>query len=828
MTSSSLTSAVGTFGLTAVGGYLFGPVGFAAGALLGSFLFGQGGADVEGPRLGDLNVSASSTYGGVIPKCYAVQKVAGQMIWATPIDEDKHTRKVGGGLFGGGQKIREYKYYANFAVLFAEGECAGLLRLWVGEKLIADMEAPPVDTSSFDSLPDAMKYFIGNERYKFRFPTPPVTAEIAWASSDAQPIRAMTPIAGGGIFGSTSFQLGSEMLDARRHRFYVRTTAAGGGIRRFDLLTGAEDFQVLASDRTWSSGSECGTVDLDGHIYMASDTGNDLVKVDGDSLVEIARTTALFGYADMDCGHAFTLSGFVPVIFAATSLGSARIVRGDLMLFLHSGSGGDRIAGVVRGREDLGACEGWYGFNATPTPTGTITLRRYKVSASASPAAGITFKDWVFTPADFGGSTNIWFGSHFAYEAADDSIIFTVRMNGATDTRLVKFSEAGGIKWVQDGFDQYEIPRKAQVRKGKLALWLQASLNATIRIVDTASGAILTSQPGWSSLAGARTFYDPATEMMINAHASGIHQAWPGRVNRSAAQPGAVVTDLCGRVGIPPEDLDVGELTDSVRGFGIARQVSVRGALELLAATYHFDGAESDYQLKLKKRGRSSLRVIGESELAPINERGEVFLETRAQDVDLPVRFTVRYHDLDRDADVGTQTVKRIIEPTPTVQSQNEATLDLPLTLTAQEAKAVALRHGFTPWLERTMHEWALSWAHIDLDPGDVVTFAQGDGRAFVVRILRIDIGANLELRLETVVEESSSYDVSALASGGLGYRPEVVAPTDFTQLILADSPLLADGDDAERKSSGLYWAIGGIGQPGWAAGVLFESLDGA
>jgi hypothetical protein len=113
MATSSLTSSVGTFGLSAVGGYLFGPVGFAAGALLGSFLFGQGGPDIEGPRLGDLNVSASS-YGGVIPRCYAVQKVAGQIIWATDIVEDKNTRKVGQGLFGGGHEVTVYRYYANF------------------------------------------------------------------------------------------------------------------------------------------------------------------------------------------------------------------------------------------------------------------------------------------------------------------------------------------------------------------------------------------------------------------------------------------------------------------------------------------------------------------------------------------------------------------------------------------------------------------------------------------------------------------------------------------------------------------------------------------
>jgi hypothetical protein len=144
------------------------------------------------------------------------------------------------------------------------------------------------------------------------------------------------------------------------------------------------------------------------------------------------------------------------------------------------------------------------------------------------------------------------------------------------------------------------------------------------------------------------------------------------------------------------------------------------------------------------------------------------------------------------------------------------------------EAKEVALRQGFSPWLERIMHEWALHWTHIDLDPGDVVTFALDDGRLFTVRILRLNIGANLQLQLETVVQDSSSYDVTALADGGQAYRREIVAPTDYTQLILLDSPLLQDSDDAERSSSGIYWAIGGIGQPGWRYGVLFESKDGA
>ena len=85
--------------------------------------------------------SSSSAYGGVIPVGFGVQKVAGAMIWATDIDEDKNTRKEGGSLFGGGQKIVEYRYFANFAVAFGEGPAGGVLRIWAGDRLIADLRA---------------------------------------------------------------------------------------------------------------------------------------------------------------------------------------------------------------------------------------------------------------------------------------------------------------------------------------------------------------------------------------------------------------------------------------------------------------------------------------------------------------------------------------------------------------------------------------------------------------------------------------------------------------------------------------------------------------
>ena len=78
----------------------------------------------------------------------------------------------------------------------------------------------------------------------------------------------------------------------------------------------------------------------------------------------------------------------------------------SLMAMIHTGSGLDRISGVVRGSEaTLGQVQGWYASRGFPTPGATIVLRRYTVSASAQAGAGIAYTDYAITPADVGGTT---------------------------------------------------------------------------------------------------------------------------------------------------------------------------------------------------------------------------------------------------------------------------------------------------------------------------------------------------------------------------------------------------------------------------------------
>jgi hypothetical protein len=487
------------------------------------------------------------------------------------------------------------------------------------------------------------------------------------------------------------------------------------------------------------------------------------------------------------------------------------------------------IQGLVGGREEVGYCEAW----ATSFGSGGMRLIHARIEAFAArvlnTTVGVTRSVVTITAAEIDpAGTSFNQISTPAYDIDDDAIILSVRLNSAGGPcRMVKYGLTAGIIWTLS-VPSPDMPHLCRFSRGILGVHFDDGSGANdgrIFKVDTAHGQIVYDQTGWEKGTD-RFFWHELSGTLVNIGT--VSMMWPDRVSANTVSLSSVVTSLCSRVGIGADDLDVSELTDGVQGFGVARQISVRGALELLAVAYHFDCAESDHKLRFLKRGRTSSRTITEAELVPVNKEGEIFLETRAQDVDLPLRFTVRYNDSERDADVATQTAKRIAAPTATMQSANEATLDLPLTLTPAQAKAIALRQCFGPWAERTGHQWQLPWTHLDLDPGDVVTFALADGRSYVVRILEMAIGADLSIALQTVTEESSAYDVSAVTSGGLIFRRAIAAPSAASRLVLADVPLLHDGDDARRLASGLYWAMGGRGQPAWPGGTLYESADGA
>jgi hypothetical protein len=401
---SELTSSIGRFGLIAAGGYAFGPIGAAAGALLGGFLFGSTGPKIEGPRLGDLEVS-SSTYGGVIPIGFGVQKVAGVMIWATDIDEDKNTRKEGGSLFGGGQNIVEYRYFANFAVAFGEGPAGGVLRIWAGERLVADLRA---GTGAYANYPKyRFRIYLGTEdqepdrliRYhiegklgeadatpafrglvyivfenlpldEFGNRIPGVTAEIAWAGAPQAVVKDTTFLSAGGYF------TGSAVLDSERGFLYFKTSPDGiGRIRTSGMV---EDLRVPATELGIDL-TGVKAIDSRGDLYVTHGiTEQSFRKIDGDTL-QVVASASFSSQVELATVSAYTLTGRIDFVLALGFLSApARIFfADDVSVFWQGQNVSTRPGGVVAGISAFGFCEAW--FAGAPSivlgaPTATVSI----------------------------------------------------------------------------------------------------------------------------------------------------------------------------------------------------------------------------------------------------------------------------------------------------------------------------------------------------------------------------------------------------------------------------------------------------------------------
>ena len=122
-------------------GSLFGPLGAMAGRAIGGLagyavdqaVFADR-RTIEGARLADLDVQASRE-GAPIPRVYGRVRLSGQIIWATRYEEVvSESREGGKGGLGGGNTVRTYSYFANFAIGLSEGPIARVGRVWADGK----------------------------------------------------------------------------------------------------------------------------------------------------------------------------------------------------------------------------------------------------------------------------------------------------------------------------------------------------------------------------------------------------------------------------------------------------------------------------------------------------------------------------------------------------------------------------------------------------------------------------------------------------------------------------------------------------------------------
>jgi hypothetical protein len=277
-----------------------------------------------------------------------------------------------------------------------------------------------------------------------------------------------------------------------------------------------------------------------------------------------------------------------------------------------------------------------------------------------------------------------------------------------------------------------------------------------------------------------------------------------------------IVSSLCFRAGLAPEEIDVSELTERVIGFTVATQTDAADAINVLAPGFFFDGSEWDGVTHFVKRGHDHVEVLTFDDSVETDDPR--IKETRSQELELPATFVLSYFDPAADLAVTTQRASR---RAVTVKATGQDQLQIAVAMTTNQAAQVADRLMKDKWasLAGTVSQ-TIPDEFSYLTPTDIVV-VESDGAQFRVRLGPIT-SQDGTLNYEGTQDVQSAYtsDVE-----GLPPPTPVVGvdgPPSPTLALFFNLPALRDRDD----QVGLYVAATGVvGR--WPGALIEVSRDG-
>lgn len=280
-----------------------------------------------------------------------------------------------------------------------------------------------------------------------------------------------------------------------------------------------------------------------------------------------------------------------------------------------------------------------------------------------------------------------------------------------------------------------------------------------------------------------------------------------------------VVGDICEMAGLEASDINVLQLASvPVRGYAVARQTTARAAIEALQPAYYFDAVESDDKLKFVRRGRAISTTIPEEDRAAREQGTDAPAAVeivRSMEIEVPNSIEARFADIARNYETNTAYARRL-----TRDSLQQATLDLPLALFTDEARAMATVNLWLGWQRQTF-KWSTNIAYAEYEPTDVVTLTTSAG-SYNVRITNKTEHPNGIIDWEGIAEDATIYSQVGLVSTAANYPSTTLLPAGIAILRLLDIPILSDTHD----DAGFYaaWCTTGTGD----SCVLYRSTDGS
>lgn len=822
----ALPAGFAAFGLSAA------QIGFTAGAALGSILFGPNTdmPTVHGPRLTDLKVQVS-TYGAVIPFGFGRFRAAGNIIWATPIRENPvyTTVSTGGGKGGGGGATQtQVSYYGSIsmAVAFHDGEILGIRRIWANGKLIYNVSDDAASSTVIASggVAAAMRIYRGTElqspdslieAYKGAGNAPAYrgTAYVVFQdfnlsdygnrppNFEFEVITAGSelPIQIGTYLSTTQDNFASALLQSQAGFLWGRSTTFNE-VFAYNLYSKTK---VVSLSRSGGDACVPFAVDADGACYAwqynSGFANGDIYKFSPQGIETVYPGTMpsiTYGLPDV-FGRLWCYRPFGTTIACLISFdtdGNASLLdlsTGYNSSFLLGNANG--IPGRMYYRGSGGVLSGFGYFNTT-----ALSYVHLSSAAARIGTVGIDGTIYIGDTADI---------SKLSRYSADGGLISSITITSMTEIRDVVQDSSGFV-------------------------WLLAVISGSMQFRKINPGTMTVVQSGAlpAGVSGGKPSFFPSipfagTEGILlqgNSNSTlNIYAPEPlPRIQADTITLDDIVEDLCIRAGLTAGDLVTSSLVaDEVTGYVVGNRGPVRGMIEPLMAAFFFDAVESDGKIKFVKRGGASARTIDEGRLGArpdeIFEAPETLTLTRRQDLELPRQINLVYMDAVNNYQVGDQLSRRLLGGTT-----EPRTVEMPLALTASQAKAIADTMLYVLWLARGTGAFVAGREQLALEPTDVVTIPfNGENR--VLRLTKKNEDPFGVITFESELEDASVYVQTA--PGAESLVPDNEIPLNSpTQPVFLDIPLLLDGDNGP----GFYFAAKGYTED-WLGTQLYRSTDG-
>lgn len=266
-----------------------------------------------------------------------------------------------------------------------------------------------------------------------------------------------------------------------------------------------------------------------------------------------------------------------------------------------------------------------------------------------------------------------------------------------------------------------------------------------------------------------------------------------------------IAEDLTIRGGGSPSEYNYTTFTDIVKGFVVNRRMSVRSALQALQPAYLFNIVETDWVLKGIKGGTAPVMTIDSDYMGAKTDpesKQDKLIAKRINEKEIPEWIDFNYLDRDRDYLSGSEPARRT---DGTQSSDNVASVDVPVVMTASEASTAAYRLLYYMWSKEWEYRFSTWFNALALDPGDGILIER-NSRLLEARVKKISYGANGILEIEAESYDTGVFSLApAVSSSVTGFYRSTIEVYAPPEVFILDTALLRLTDD----TPGLYVAAG-------------------